>query len=92
MTSLRVRIDRLELVHAPAVLGRFVTVRAGRCDEASAQSYLAGHGIQLRPEDMLLLDTHAEPGASGHVGVDEPISHHVIASAVRFEEALDLLD
>ena len=91
MSTLRSRLDRLEQTSAPTIWGRFITVRAGGCDDTRARQYLAGQGVVLGPRDLVLLETHSDPGA-GPVAPTEPISHEIIECTERFEDMLARLD
>ncbi len=91
MSTLRSRLDRLEQTNAPTVFGRFITVRSGECDDSHARRYLADQGVRLGPRDLVLLETHSDPGA-GPLALTEPISHEILECTERFEDMLARLD
>ena len=92
MSTLRSRLDRLEQTNCPTVFGRFITVRAGVCDEGQARQYLADQGVSLGQRDLVLVETHADCGAGEPVAPDEPISHHIVECTERFEDMLARLE
>ena len=92
MSTLRSRLDRLEQTSAPTIFGRFITVRAGECDDNRARQYLSGQGVALGLRDLVLVETHADCGAGEPVGMDEPISHEIIECTEPFEKMLARLD
>ena len=92
MSKLRSRLDGLEQTAAPAVCGRFITVRAGRCTDAQARRYLADLGVILGPRDLLLVETPSDPGAGAPVRPSEPISHEIIECTEPFEIMLARLE
>ncbi len=92
MTAMRGRLDRLEQSNTPKVWGRFITVRAGRCDDDQARVYLAGQGITLGAHDLLFVETHRDPGDSAAIAPDAPLGHEIIECTDRFEDMLARLD
>ena len=92
MSTLHSRLDRPEQTNSPKVWGRFITVRAGECDDARAGRYLADHGVDLGPHDLLLVETHADPGAGGYVAAHKPISHHIVECNESLEDTLARLE
>lgn len=92
MSTLRSRLDRLEQTNAPTVFGRFITVRAGVCDDSQARRYLADHGVRLGPRDLVLVETHADCGTGQPVAPGEPISRQIVKCTERFEDMLARLD